>query len=1038
MDRKKYEIENGILTKYFGTEEDVVIDEDIIEIGEGAFEDSMIVSVTINSSVLKKIEKKAFMNCTFLTTINIKTIKKSIGEEAFKNCFSLEKIVLPEGLMEIKEKAFDSCTDLVYIKIPDSVILIGDNIFNGIFSNTGPVIVGKSQIVRNYCADKHIIHTTSEDELEKFFVLRKKIKKMEFNIFDEKIEVLNSTRIHNEIIESFKGRDESFFSILQMYIPSKSIFTFREQNISSMNNQIDGEVNFVIKTLSKYHVFISKQHVTFRMSLVLAEMTECFKEMNELIVKLGKIGKDAMDNKMESLKYQVNSQVTGVGYGILTGDPLVFAGYALDDFLAKNKQRNTAVANAKIELNNYSNDIKGAIDAAFSKIRDEQVYPELKRLSKKLIDTMCETALEALSDLNIIDLEFDEKFNTDKARQIITNATTNKESAVAMAIQYDPYCEETYLFAAKKDLINDELMELMGFIGISSQPVLDEVIKSSSISALGIERFKSSSLNENQAQLLLNRALDAKKESIIQLINSLKLNTNNNDEESITEIQQEFEKKVDIGIWNKIKENSFDFEKKIINLFSINPTREKELYYQIGYCCVRQNQYNQLVTEITNKVLENDSLQDCFSILKQSKEMINCEDRQSIFEKKIKRIKNDLMHNSKMDKRVIDKIEVAKIVEQIILSNAGNVSVESQTEVLGEHFLNRICLDIAEEFCTFNTRNANEDFWKENQDTKKNLEDELQWIEEQIRQLNESKYYYKYDKEELLKTRKRNIQNVLGRICAPGYYKFEEEERHIIDGKNKLLKEIEDVDKKEKKKKSRTKAILIVSAAAVGILIIILCAYGFIIQPKKEYNKAVEIYGQEIVDEIKNLEIGDVYTFGEFAAEPGSKKQPLEWIVLDKSINDLEVIMITKYVIDSYIIISKSKFENSTVPFAETKDYSYINRKGYIDFNDQETQLIASNFLKNGENVGRITYLSEDEANKYFKSDEKRKADYLNGVDKNCDGWKLRDCYTEEKDNFYDSTVLVLNKDVNEDGKILNAFWAGIRPAIRLDLTTKN
>lgn len=84
----------------------VVIPSSVVSIDDGAFEDAVITSVTIKDG-LKRIGKRAFCNCKFLSKINIPSSVARIGDEAFLNCENLE------------------------IEIPDTVEICGNNVLSG-------------------------------------------------------------------------------------------------------------------------------------------------------------------------------------------------------------------------------------------------------------------------------------------------------------------------------------------------------------------------------------------------------------------------------------------------------------------------------------------------------------------------------------------------------------------------------------------------------------------------------------------------------------------------------------------------------------------------------------------------------------------------------------------------------------------------------------------------------------------------------------------------------------------------------------------
>lgn len=83
---------------------------------------------TVPSSVVK-IDSNAFLNCHYLTSINIPEGVESIGQLAFALCFSLKEIVLPNSLNSIGFGAFQSCTSLSMISIPENVTSINNSSF---------------------------------------------------------------------------------------------------------------------------------------------------------------------------------------------------------------------------------------------------------------------------------------------------------------------------------------------------------------------------------------------------------------------------------------------------------------------------------------------------------------------------------------------------------------------------------------------------------------------------------------------------------------------------------------------------------------------------------------------------------------------------------------------------------------------------------------------------------------------------------------------------------------------------------------------
>lgn len=160
-----FEIEVGVLKKYKGEDLDVVIPNNVIKIGIGAFEKLQIKSVVIPEKVneicdwafrdctslkeviipngVNRIGEGAFFGCTSMSKITIPDSVIDIGSDAFVNCRSLTSITIPEGVKEIKDFAFAGCSSLKHIVLPDSIERIGEGAFDEckILDN---VILGKS------------------------------------------------------------------------------------------------------------------------------------------------------------------------------------------------------------------------------------------------------------------------------------------------------------------------------------------------------------------------------------------------------------------------------------------------------------------------------------------------------------------------------------------------------------------------------------------------------------------------------------------------------------------------------------------------------------------------------------------------------------------------------------------------------------------------------------------------------------------------------------------------------------------------------
>ena len=123
-------IENGVLTKYVGTEGEVIIPEGVTRIGDFAFKGNTIICVHIPKSVTS-IGAGAFSDCRALTSVTIPDSVTSIGGNAFGGCSGLSSVTIPESVIRIYSGAFCDCRSLVDLIIPESVVQIGNRAFKG-------------------------------------------------------------------------------------------------------------------------------------------------------------------------------------------------------------------------------------------------------------------------------------------------------------------------------------------------------------------------------------------------------------------------------------------------------------------------------------------------------------------------------------------------------------------------------------------------------------------------------------------------------------------------------------------------------------------------------------------------------------------------------------------------------------------------------------------------------------------------------------------------------------------------------------------
>ncbi len=129
-DIKDFKIKDGVLTKYIGSDAEVVIPDGVTSIrGTAFFNCSSLMSITIPDGITS-IGKNAFSFCRSLTSVIIPDSVTSIGDGAFNFCSSLESITIPASVVGIGNGTFHNCSSLTSVTIPDGIRSIGEFAFS--------------------------------------------------------------------------------------------------------------------------------------------------------------------------------------------------------------------------------------------------------------------------------------------------------------------------------------------------------------------------------------------------------------------------------------------------------------------------------------------------------------------------------------------------------------------------------------------------------------------------------------------------------------------------------------------------------------------------------------------------------------------------------------------------------------------------------------------------------------------------------------------------------------------------------------------
>lgn len=98
-------------------------------IGREAFKaQTALRSVSVPDGIVR-IDDRAFLNCSGMTTLNLAGSVASIGRSAFSGCSSLTSLTLPEGVTKMDYQAFYRCSSLTTVTVPNSLVKMGLKVF---------------------------------------------------------------------------------------------------------------------------------------------------------------------------------------------------------------------------------------------------------------------------------------------------------------------------------------------------------------------------------------------------------------------------------------------------------------------------------------------------------------------------------------------------------------------------------------------------------------------------------------------------------------------------------------------------------------------------------------------------------------------------------------------------------------------------------------------------------------------------------------------------------------------------------------------
>ncbi|WP_052466329.1 leucine-rich repeat domain-containing protein [Beduini massiliensis] len=244
---EEFSISNGNLSKYYGTDanivipesvtsiqdfafygcenlETVVISEHVTSIGTHAFYGcEKLVSIEIPESVTL-IGGGAFSCCKRLETITIPESVKSIGKSTFYKCERLKNIYLPDSIQSIDHSAFAFCTNLESIQLPASLLNIGENAFEECVSLKAVMIpeslttIGKKAFINCVNLKNIIISENLKEVGENAFLTRSTLT---FESNDTLF--LKPVYFDSNWMLSFRRKEDESYKFINSYLPNLNL-----------------------------------------------------------------------------------------------------------------------------------------------------------------------------------------------------------------------------------------------------------------------------------------------------------------------------------------------------------------------------------------------------------------------------------------------------------------------------------------------------------------------------------------------------------------------------------------------------------------------------------------------------------------------------------------------------------------------------------------------------------------------------------------------------------------------------------------------
>lgn len=227
---EEFRMDKDVLVQYNGSNEEVVVPDDVVIIGEEAFRGNHSIKKVVLPEGLETVSYAAFSDCTSLEEIQIPDSVLTIGASAFANCTALKGCAIGKGLTQIGSGVFAGCTSLSEIDM---------DIENKDFTFLQGAL---------YSADRKILYQYMPGRNENYFVMNSRVEQIEQYAFwgSEQLKHINVSA-ELEQIDDYAFANCTQLCSVNMSYAVKSIGIKAFEDCSSL------EQIFIPNSVSKIH-----------------------------------------------------------------------------------------------------------------------------------------------------------------------------------------------------------------------------------------------------------------------------------------------------------------------------------------------------------------------------------------------------------------------------------------------------------------------------------------------------------------------------------------------------------------------------------------------------------------------------------------------------------------------------------------------------------------------------------------------------------------------------------------------------------------